>query len=114
MGSAGLWRYDERVLRVNVCADKPRSLRLEGISGYAVDVEAWLNRLPVLGYMAVMVIVPTLGFLVAWVQGGFPSAAVAVELVLYSTVPFALVMTLAREVHRRRRLEEHSRTTVSR
>lgn len=74
-------------------------------SGYAVDVKVWLNRLPVLGYIAVMAMAPVLGFLAAWVHSGFPSAPVAVELVLYCSVPFALVMTLAREVHRRRGLE---------
>jgi hypothetical protein len=77
-------------------------------------VEAWLNRLPVLGYMAVMVMAPTLGFLVAWVVGSFRYAPVSVDLVLYCGVPFALVMTLAREVRRRRGLEGKDRPKVVR
>lgn len=82
--------------------------------GYALDVEAWLNRLPMLGYMAVMAMAPTLGFLVAWVAGGFRYAPVSVDFVLYCGVPFALAMTLAREVRRRRGLEGKDRPKVVR
>jgi uncharacterized membrane-anchored protein len=73
-----------------------------------------LTRLPVLGYMVVMAMAPALGFLVAWVQGGFPSAPVAVELVLSASVPFVLLMTLVREVRRRRSLEGKDRPKVGR
>jgi hypothetical protein len=75
-----------------------------------VDVKAWLTGLPVLGYMAVMVMAPTLGFLAAWVAGGFRYAPVSAEFVLYCGVPFALVMTLAREVRRRQDLEGKDRS----